>query len=95
MQTATCGALGPRDVLLSCGLSGMAYAYCDRRPFCDCSTASRGVTRDARREKHGEEPRVDGVARGRWSRRDTRWSRRDTRTDKDTKTNAGASRASP
>ena len=26
MQTATCGALGPRDVLLSCGLSGMAYA---------------------------------------------------------------------
>ena len=27
MQTATCGALGPRDVLLSCGLSGMAYAY--------------------------------------------------------------------
>ena len=94
MQTATCGALGPRDVLLSCGLSGMAYAYCDRRPFA-FSTASRGVTRDARREKHGEEPRVDGVARGRWSRRDTRWSRRDTRTDKDTKTNAGASRASP
>ena len=36
MQTATCGALGPRDVLLSCGLSGMAYAYCDRRPFLAC-----------------------------------------------------------
>jgi hypothetical protein len=33
MQTATCGALGPRDVLLSCGLSGMAYACLAGQPM--------------------------------------------------------------
>ena len=54
MQTATCGALGPRDVLLSCGLSGMAYAYCDRRPFasstgCTSRETQRGAARRWRR----------------------------------------------
>lgn len=33
MQAATCGALGPRDVLLSCGLSGMAYACLAGQPM--------------------------------------------------------------
>ena len=39
MQTATCGALGPRDVLLSCGLSGMAYACWAASIPRVCSTA--------------------------------------------------------
>ena len=53
MQTATCGALGPRDVLLSCGLSGMAYASraasfrLFERHRCDCSMAWGEVTRNA------------------------------------------------
>ena len=88
MQTATCGALGPRDVLLSCGLSGMAYAYCDRRPVAS-STASRGVTR----EKHREAPRVDGVEvdESRRCGACREWSDRHGHE----KTTAGASRASP
>ena len=85
MQTATCGALGPRDVLLSCGLSGMAYAYCERRPFVSCSTASRGVTpRETQR----------GAAR-RWRREGPIESERHTERQRHEKTNAGASRASP
>ena len=82
MQTATCGALGPRDVLLSCGLSGMAYAYCDRRPFFPLLD---GVERNETQR---------GAAR-RWRRERPMESERDTHTDKTRKTNAGASRASP
>ena len=52
MQTATCGALGPRDVLLSCRLSGMAYAYCDRRPLPARRRRGRGrVERNAERSR--------------------------------------------
>ena len=42
MQAATFGALGPRDVILSCGLSGMAPARADPldRP---CSKLTDGL----------------------------------------------------
>ena len=67
MQTATCGALGPRDVLLSCGLSGMAYAYCAASFFLDCSTmASRETQRGAAAMAY----EVDDYARQDESRRD-------------------------
>ena len=69
MQTATCGALGPRDVLLSCGLSGMAYAYGDRRPF--SSRVEIFVDRHAieQTQLRGQR-RVDGVEVRRRRRRE-------------------------
>ena len=100
MQTATCGALGPRDVLLSCGLSGMAYAYCDRRPFAS-STAPRG--RDVPRRTPSTRL-LDGVEgrdpqrRRRATERQRRWRIEHTHESTSQKQhgkNAGASRASP
>jgi hypothetical protein len=86
MQTATCGALGPRDVLLSCGLSGMAYAYC----AASLPRVWRGVPRrtPSTRLLDGVEG-SDPQRRRRATERQRRW-----RIEQHEK-NAGASRASP
>ena len=87
MQTATCGALGPRDVLLSCGLSGMAYAYWAASFFFLLDGVERSDSRCTSRETQR------GAAR-RWRRERPMESERHTQRQ-DKKPNAGASRASP
>ena len=60
MQAATCGALGPRDVLLSCGLSGMAYAggAASLKP-----RVLDGVARETPSTRHPPVPRAQSTRR--------------------------------
>jgi len=92
MQTATCGALGPRDVLLSCGLSGMAYAYW-AASFPRHAIEQTQLRGQRRVDGVG---RLDGVERERETCHVER-HRRDCSITPPTRlaTHAGASRASP
>ena len=99
MQTATCGALGPRDVLLSCGLSGMAYAY-GAVSFCLFDGVERSDSRCTSRETQRGAARrwrpLHAIKQSRrWRRERPMESERHTHRKRHEKTNAGASRASP